>query len=136
MISSSSAATGGSGSPDLAGVSRFKGGGGPGSVSGSALDQNSVVSKNYRRSYTHAKPPYSYISLITMAIQNSQSKMLTLSEVYQVGKENDLYQNGIVQFFLLVSLPLLSKARNLAFHKSCTNFPGARYLSFQQLDLS
>ena len=95
MISSSSAATGGSGSPDLAGVSRFKGGGGPGSVSGSALDQNSVVSKNYRRSYTHAKPPYSYISLITMAIQNSQSKMLTLSEVYQVGKENDLYQNGI-----------------------------------------
>ena len=136
MISSSSAATGGSGSPDLAGVSRFKGGGGPGSVSGSALDQNSVVSKNYRRSYTHAKPPYSYISLITMAIQNSQSKMLTLSEVYQVGKENDLYQNGIVQFFLLVSLPLLSKARNLAFHKSCTNFPGARYLAFQQLDLS
>ena len=95
MISSSSAATGGSGSPDLAGVSRFKGGGGPGSVSGSALDQNSVVSKNYRRSYTHAKPPYSYISLITMAIQNSQSKMLTLSEVYQVGKENDPYQNGI-----------------------------------------
>lgn len=25
--------------------------------------------KTYRRSYTHAKPPYSYISLITMAIQ-------------------------------------------------------------------
>ena len=49
----------------------------------SSLDQSSVVSKNYRRSYTHAKPPYSYISLITMAIQNSQSKMLTLSEVYQ-----------------------------------------------------
>ena len=27
--------------------------------------------KGYRRSYTHAKPPYSYISLITMAIQNN-----------------------------------------------------------------
>ncbi|XP_075723664.1 silk gland factor 1-like [Rhipicephalus microplus] len=40
-------------------------------------------SKAYRRSYTHAKPPYSYISLITMAIQNSPSKMLTLSEIYQ-----------------------------------------------------
>ncbi|RVE47266.1 hypothetical protein evm_008063 [Chilo suppressalis] len=39
--------------------------------------------KTYRRSYTHAKPPYSYISLITMAIQNSSTRMLTLSEIYQ-----------------------------------------------------
>ncbi|KAG8013581.1 Hepatocyte nuclear factor 3-beta [Nibea albiflora] len=29
--------------------------------------------KTYRRSYTHAKPPYSYISLITMAIQQISS---------------------------------------------------------------
>ena len=35
-----------------------------------------------RRSYSHAKPPYSYISLITMAIQNSQNHMVTLSDIY------------------------------------------------------
>ncbi|KAF3700676.1 Forkhead box protein A1-A [Channa argus] len=39
--------------------------------------------KSFRRSYPHAKPPYSYISLITMAIQQAPSKMLTLSEIYQ-----------------------------------------------------
>lgn len=45
--------------------------------------QRARQDKSYRRSYTHAKPPYSYISLITMAIQNAPSKMLTLSEIYQ-----------------------------------------------------
>ena len=35
-----------------------------------------------RRDFTHAKPPYSYISLITMAIQQSDAKMLTLNEIY------------------------------------------------------
>ncbi|ERE73985.1 hepatocyte nuclear factor 3-alpha-like protein [Cricetulus griseus] len=40
-------------------------------------------SKTFKRSYPHAKPPYSYISLITMAIQQAPSKMLTLSEIYQ-----------------------------------------------------
>ncbi|CAG0879447.1 unnamed protein product [Cyprideis torosa] len=35
-----------------------------------------AVDKAYRRSYAHAKPPYSYISLITMSIQNSPSKMI------------------------------------------------------------
>ena len=29
------------------------------------------------------KPPYSYISLITMAINSSESKMVTLSDIYQ-----------------------------------------------------
>lgn len=45
--------------------------------------QRARSDKSYRRSYTHAKPPYSYISLITMAIQNAPTKMLTLSEIYQ-----------------------------------------------------
>lgn len=39
--------------------------------------------KGFKRSYPHAKPPYSYISLITMAIQQAPGKMLTLSEIYQ-----------------------------------------------------
>ncbi|KAI1297851.1 Forkhead box protein A2 [Halotydeus destructor] len=51
--------------------------------SAAALLQRARADKTYRRSYSHAKPPYSYISLITMAIQNSTSKMLTLSEIYQ-----------------------------------------------------
>jgi len=49
-----------------------------------AIDPRPMEKANaYRRAYTHAKPPYSYISLITMAIQSSPSKMMTLSEVYQ-----------------------------------------------------
>ncbi|XP_030074660.1 forkhead box protein A4-A [Microcaecilia unicolor] len=39
--------------------------------------------RTYRRNYSHAKPPYSYISLITMAIQQSPNKMMTLNEIYQ-----------------------------------------------------
>ena len=45
--------------------------------------QRARTDKSYRRNYTHAKPPYSYISLITMAIQNAPTRMLTLSEIYQ-----------------------------------------------------
>lgn len=48
-----------------------------------AQAMNRVREKTYRRSYTHAKPPYSYISLITMSIQQSANKMCTLSEIYQ-----------------------------------------------------
>ncbi|XP_077166435.1 hepatocyte nuclear factor 3-beta isoform X2 [Paroedura picta] len=60
------------------------GGGGGGGAYGQAGGLGrSRDAKSYRRSYTHAKPPYSYISLITMAIQQSPNKMLTLSEIYQ-----------------------------------------------------
>ncbi|KAK9496873.1 hypothetical protein O3M35_012901 [Rhynocoris fuscipes] len=55
----------------------------PASPNSVAALQRARTDKSYRRSYTHAKPPYSYISLITMAIQNSPTKMLTLSEIYQ-----------------------------------------------------
>lgn len=56
---------------------------GGGDTSPNTALQRARADKTYRRSYTHAKPPYSYISLITMAIQNSSQKMLTLSEIYQ-----------------------------------------------------
>ncbi|XP_078089302.1 hepatocyte nuclear factor 3-alpha [Mustelus asterias] len=56
-------------------------------ISPMAYNQNTLSrprdTKTFRRTYPHAKPPYSYISLITMAIQQAPSKMLTLSEIYQ-----------------------------------------------------
>lgn len=39
--------------------------------------------RSYRRNYSHSKPPYSYISLITMAIKQAPNKMMTLNEIYQ-----------------------------------------------------
>lgn len=43
---------------------------------------NRRTEKAFRRNYAHAKPPYSYISLITMALSQAPNKMLTLSEIY------------------------------------------------------
>jgi len=56
----------------------------PSSVIDGAAAAAATRLRSYRRNYTHAKPPYSYISLITWAIQNSTQKMCTLSEIYQV----------------------------------------------------
>ncbi|ERE47734.1 hepatocyte nuclear factor 3-beta [Cricetulus griseus] len=50
---------------------------------GPGLAHGKEMAKGYRRPLAHAKPPYSYISLITMAIQQAPGKMLTLSEIYQ-----------------------------------------------------
>lgn len=55
----------------------------PALTTANLLQRSRNPEKNYRRNYTHAKPPYSYISLITMAIQHCNNRMCTLSEIYQ-----------------------------------------------------
>ncbi|XP_058811955.1 protein fork head [Topomyia yanbarensis] len=59
--------------------------GDPGSPNSAALQRvrTEKPAAIYRRNYTAAKPPYSYISLITMAINNNPNRMLTLAEIYQ-----------------------------------------------------
>jgi hypothetical protein len=51
------------------------------------LNQTSVTTATAgttgRRGNAPSKPPYSYISLITMAIQHSPSNMVTLNDIYQ-----------------------------------------------------
>ncbi|VDN87507.1 unnamed protein product, partial [Brugia pahangi] len=47
--------------------------------------------RTYNGKISNAKPPFSYISLITMAIQRSESRMLTLSEIYQFIMDNYAY---------------------------------------------
>uniref|UniRef100_A0A0N5AJC6 Fork-head domain-containing protein n=1 Tax=Syphacia muris TaxID=451379 RepID=A0A0N5AJC6_9BILA len=63
-----------------------------GRVSFNEQTQNELAQmRNYNGKIGTAKPPFSYISLITMAIQRSESRMLTLSEIYQFIMDNYAY---------------------------------------------
>ncbi|XP_077457421.1 forkhead box protein B2 [Stigmatopora argus] len=50
-----------------------------------------------KNSYSDQKPPYSYISLTAMAIQNSQEKMLPLSDIYKFIMERFPYYRDNTQ---------------------------------------
>uniref|UniRef100_G3UGM4 Forkhead box A3 n=1 Tax=Loxodonta africana TaxID=9785 RepID=G3UGM4_LOXAF len=71
--------------PTFPGLSAGSSGGSSSGYGGPGLGlvHGKELAKGYRRPLAHAKPPYSYISLITMAIQQAPGKMLTLSEIYQ-----------------------------------------------------
>lgn len=49
----------------------------------SPLDTNATLDQNDATSHRDGKPPYSYANLITFAINSSQKKKMTLSEIYQ-----------------------------------------------------
>ena len=49
----------------------------------SPLDTNATLNNNDSSSTRDGKPPYSYSSLITFAINSSNKKKMTLSEIYQ-----------------------------------------------------
>ena len=49
----------------------------------SPLDTNAKLDDNDVSSHRDGKPPYSYANLITFAINSSNKKKMTLSEIYQ-----------------------------------------------------
>jgi hypothetical protein len=88
LVSSGSTGSGNGSSSSSTSSSTDKSAASTGGAANSMQQSNAGASAGssgtpYRRNMAHAKPPYSYISLITMAIQNNNSKMCTLAEIYQ-----------------------------------------------------
>ena len=55
-----------------------------------------------KASYSDEKPPYSYIALTAMAIQQSPDKMLPLSDIYKVNS----FQWNYIRIFLCIKFSL------------------------------
>jgi len=65
---------------------------------GGGISQGGLVDPN-RRNYSTSKPPYSYISLITMAIDQSHHKMCTLNDIYRYIMDTfPFYRNGLLRW--------------------------------------
>uniref|UniRef100_A0A8C9V0M6 Forkhead box J3 n=1 Tax=Scleropages formosus TaxID=113540 RepID=A0A8C9V0M6_SCLFO len=61
-----------------------QGGHGPGAAKkGALLDPSTTLDQEEAQQHKDGKPPYSYASLITFAINSSPKKKMTLSEIYQ-----------------------------------------------------
>ncbi|XP_029006741.1 forkhead box protein J3 isoform X2 [Betta splendens] len=56
---------------------------GPGMGKKALLDPNTTLDQEEVQQHKDGKPPYSYASLITFAINSSSKKKMTLSEIYQ-----------------------------------------------------
>ncbi|XP_023211608.1 forkhead box protein F1-like [Centruroides sculpturatus] len=61
------------------------------------IETESEETRKSANSRRHEKPPYSYIALIVMAIQNSPNKRLTLSEIYHFLQQRFTFFRGSYQ---------------------------------------
>ena len=101
----------------------------PGSPGG--LSQTSTIDYHKSSLCTYSKPPHSYISLITMAIQNAPGKMCTLNEIYRFIKENFHYFRQLSNRWQnSIRCALACCLHFFLYHEKAFNFQGLFSYSF------
>lgn len=83
------------------------------------LDPNTTLDQEEVQQHKDGKPPYSYASLITFAINSSPKKKMTLSEIYQWICDNFPYYREAgsgwkVRIFFLIFIFMLQAITILA----------------------